>query len=99
MADANTWRLIVDGQVDHPVQVDYATLTALPSVDVTKTLECISNLTAGCDMAGFGCDLLSTAVWRGVTVSDVLNLAGGLKPNVVDVAFLSMDEFSSGLPG
>ena len=30
-------------------------------------------------------------------VSEVLDLAGGLKPNVVDVAFLSMDEFSSGL--
>jgi DMSO/TMAO reductase YedYZ molybdopterin-dependent catalytic subunit len=98
VADANTWRLIVDGQVDHPVQVDYATLTALPFVEVTKTLECISNLTAGCDMASFGCDLLSTAVWRGATVSDVLKLAGGLKSNVVDVAFLSMDEFSSGLP-
>jgi DMSO/TMAO reductase YedYZ molybdopterin-dependent catalytic subunit len=98
VADANTWRLIVDGLVDHPVQVDYATLTALPYVELTKTLECISNLTAGCDMAGFGCDLLSTAVWRGATVSDVLNLAGGLKSGVVDVAFLSMDEFSSGLP-
>ncbi|MBV9582777.1 MAG: molybdopterin-dependent oxidoreductase [Chloroflexi bacterium] len=98
VADANTWRLIVDGQVDHPVQVDYATLLALPYVDVTKTLECISNLTAGCSMASFGCDLMSTAVWRGVAASDVLNLAGGLKSNVVDVAFLSMDEFSSGLP-
>ena len=28
----------------------------------------------------------------------MLNLAGGLKSNVVDVAFLSLDEFSSGLP-
>ena len=67
--DANTWRLIVDGQVDHPVQIDYATLLALPYVDVTKTLECISNLTAGCSMASFGCDLMSTAVWRGVPVA------------------------------
>jgi DMSO/TMAO reductase YedYZ molybdopterin-dependent catalytic subunit len=98
IGDANTWRLIVDGEVDHPVQVDYATLLALPSVEVTKTLECISNLTAGCSMAGFGCDLMSTAVWRGVAVRDVLDLAGGLKSSVVDVAFLSMDEFSSGLP-
>jgi DMSO/TMAO reductase YedYZ molybdopterin-dependent catalytic subunit len=98
VVDANSWRLIIDGQVDHPVQVDYATLTALPYVDVTKTLECISNLTAGCNMASFGCDLMSTAVWRGAAVSDVLKLAGGLKSSVVDVAFLSTDEFSSGLP-
>jgi DMSO/TMAO reductase YedYZ molybdopterin-dependent catalytic subunit len=98
VADANSWRLIIDGQVERPVQVDYATLLALPYVDVTKTLECISNLTAGCSMAGFGCDLMSTARWRGVAVRDVLDLAGGLKSSVVDVAFLSMDEFSSGLP-
>src|SRR5205085_5185597 len=69
VVDAASWRLIVDGEVDHPVQLDYATLLALPSVEVTKTLECISNLTAGCSMASFGCDLMSTAVWRGVAVS------------------------------
>jgi DMSO/TMAO reductase YedYZ molybdopterin-dependent catalytic subunit len=96
--DAADWRLIVDGEVDHPVQLDYATLMALPSVEITKTLECISNLTAGCNMASFGCDLMSTAVWRGVSVSDVLKLAGGLKSDVVDVAFLATDEFSAGLP-
>ena len=98
VVDASTWRLIIDGEVGQPVQVDYATLMALPSVDITKTLECISNLTAGCSMASFGCDLMSTATWRGVAVSDVLNLAGGLKSGVVDVAFVSIDEFSAGLP-
>jgi DMSO/TMAO reductase YedYZ molybdopterin-dependent catalytic subunit len=98
VVDAASWRLIIDGDVDHPVQVDYATLLALPAVEITKTLECISNLTAGCNMASFGCDLMSTAVWRGVAVSDVLALAGGLKSDVVDVAFLASDEFSAGLP-
>lgn len=98
VVDATGWRLIIDGEVDHPVQVDYATLLALPSVEVTKTLECISNLTAGCSMASFGCNLISTAVWRGVSVSDVLDLAGGLKSGVVDIAFLATDEFSAGLP-
>jgi DMSO/TMAO reductase YedYZ molybdopterin-dependent catalytic subunit len=98
VVDAVAWRLIIDGEVDHPVQLDYATLMALPSVEITKTLECISNLTAGCSMASFGCDLMSTAVWRGASVSDVLKLAGGLKADVVDVAFLATDEFSAGLP-
>jgi DMSO/TMAO reductase YedYZ molybdopterin-dependent catalytic subunit len=98
VVDATAWRLIIDGEVDHPVQLDYATLMALPSVDITKTLECISNLTAGCSMASFGCDLMSTATWRGASVSDVLKLAGGLRLDVVDVAFLATDEFSAGLP-
>jgi len=98
VVDANAWRLIIDGEVEHPVQVDYATLRALNAVEITKTLECISNLTAGCAMASFGCDLISTAVWRGARLSDVLNLAGGLRSNVVAVVFLAMDEFSSALP-
>jgi DMSO/TMAO reductase YedYZ molybdopterin-dependent catalytic subunit len=98
VVDANSWRLIIDGEVEHPVQVDYATLRALPSVEIVKTLECISNLTAGCMMASFGCDLISTAIWRGARLRNVLELAGGLKPSAVNIAFLATDEFSSALP-
>src|SRR5947209_4440942 len=98
VVDANGWRLIIDGEVEHPVQVDYGTLSALRGVEITKTLECISNLTAGCNMASFGCDLISTAVWRGARLSDVLDLAGGLRSNTFAVAFLAIDEFSSALP-
>jgi len=98
LVDAAGWRLIVDGEVGSPVQIDFRTLRALPSVEVTKTLECISNFTAQCNLAAFGCDLISTARWRGVRLRDVLDLAGGLKPGVVSLAFVSVDEFSAGLP-
>jgi DMSO/TMAO reductase YedYZ molybdopterin-dependent catalytic subunit len=98
VVDAAGWRLIVDGEVGSPVQIDFRTLRALPSVEVTKTLECISNFTAQCNLAAFGCDLISTARWRGVRLRDVLDLAGGLKPGVVSLAFVSIDEFSAGLP-
>jgi DMSO/TMAO reductase YedYZ molybdopterin-dependent catalytic subunit len=98
IVDANAWRLVVDGEVNSPVQLDYRTLIALPPVDITKTLECISNLTAACNLTSFGCDLLSTARWRGARLSDVLNLAGGLKSTAVGLAFYSTDEFSAGLP-
>jgi DMSO/TMAO reductase YedYZ molybdopterin-dependent catalytic subunit len=98
IVDAASWRLVIDGEVNRPVQIDYRTLRALPSVDVTKTLECISNFTAGCNLTSFGCDLISTARWRGVRLSDVLDLAGGLRPSAVGLAFISVDEFSAGLP-
>ena len=98
LVDAAGWRLIVDGEVGSPVQIDFRTLRALPSVEVNKTLECISNFTAQCNLAAFGCDLISTARWRGVRLRDVLDLAGGLKPGVVSLAFVSVDEFSAGLP-
>ncbi|MBV9170380.1 MAG: molybdopterin-dependent oxidoreductase [Chloroflexi bacterium] len=95
--DANTWRLVIDGEVEHPVQVDYGTLVKLPPIEITKTLECISNLTAGCSLAAFGCDLVSTAVWRGARLGDVLGLAGGLKSSAVAVVFLGYDEFTAAL--
>jgi DMSO/TMAO reductase YedYZ molybdopterin-dependent catalytic subunit len=98
VVDAASWRLVIDGEVNRPVQVDYRTLSGLPSVEVTKTLECISNFTAGCSLTSFGCDLVSTAVWKGVRLADVLELAGGLKPSAVGLAFLATDEFSAGLP-
>src|SRR5207248_2473528 len=70
----------------------------LPTVETTKTLECISNFVAKCELAPFGCDLISTARWRGVRLSDLLELAGGLKPGVVSLAVIAADEFSTALP-
>ncbi|MBV9354035.1 MAG: molybdopterin-dependent oxidoreductase [Chloroflexi bacterium] len=96
--DPGTWRLVIDGEVQRPVQLDYATLRALPSVTVIKTLECISNFTAMCNLTTFGCDLLSTASWTGVPLKDLIALAGGLKDGVQGFAILSVDEFSAGLP-
>ncbi len=96
--DANSWRLILDGEVNQPVQLDYNILRRLPSVEVHKTLECISNFTAQCHLAFFGCDLISTARWRGARLRDVLQLAGGLKSGVVSLEVRSADEYSSSIP-
>jgi len=96
--EAADWRLIVDGSVNRPVQVDYATLVRLPQVSVYKSLECISNLTAKCELTSFGCDLVSTAKWTGARLRDVIGLAGGLSGGVVAIAAIGADEFSSSLP-
>src|SRR5581483_11901728 len=96
--EARDWRLIVDGSVNRPVQLDYPTLVKLPPVSLYKSLECISNLTAKCELTSFGCDLISTAKWTGARLSDVVALAGGLKPGVVALAAVGADEFSCALP-
>jgi DMSO/TMAO reductase YedYZ molybdopterin-dependent catalytic subunit len=93
-----SWRLIVDGEVNTPVQLDYRTLRQLPAVEQTKTLECISNFTAMCELTSFGCYLISTAKWKGVRLKDVLDLAGGIKGSATVLAVLSTDEFSSAIP-
>jgi DMSO/TMAO reductase YedYZ molybdopterin-dependent catalytic subunit len=92
------WRLIIDGDVNRAIQLDHASLTKLPAVEVTKTLECISNFVAKCELAPFGCDLISTATWKGARLVDVINLAGGLKPGVVALAAIAADEFTTALP-
>jgi DMSO/TMAO reductase YedYZ molybdopterin-dependent catalytic subunit len=95
---ADGWRLIIDGDVERSVQVDYRSLRNLPGVEIAKTLECISNFVTLCDMVPFGCDLISNARWKGVRMSDVLGLAGGVKPGVVSVATISADEYTTALP-
>jgi DMSO/TMAO reductase YedYZ molybdopterin-dependent catalytic subunit len=94
--DASEWRLRVDGEVDRPIELDYASLRNLPAVDVTKILECISNLVARCELAPCGCDLISTARWKGVRLADVLNLASP-KPEAMYLATISADEYTVAL--
>jgi DMSO/TMAO reductase YedYZ molybdopterin-dependent catalytic subunit len=96
--DAETWRMVLDGEVARPVQVDYQTLRRLPAAEQYKTLECISNFTSMCHLAFFGCDLISTAQWKGARLRDVLELAGGLRPGVVSLLVRGADEFSSSIP-
>ena len=55
-------------------------------------------LVAECQLAPFGCDLISTARWRGVRLSDLLELAGGLKSGAQSLAVIAADEFSTALP-
>jgi len=92
------WRLVVDGEVQRPFELDYTALRKLPSVEVTKSLECISNLVDKCQLAPFGCDLISTARWRGVRLADILGLVGGVKPGADWVATISADEYTTALP-
>jgi DMSO/TMAO reductase YedYZ molybdopterin-dependent catalytic subunit len=92
------WSLALDGEVVNPVRLDYGTLRQLPTVELAKTLECVSNLTDKCELVPFGCELIGTASWKGVRLSDILDLAGGLKPGVVAVAMIGEDEFVSSIP-
>jgi DMSO/TMAO reductase YedYZ molybdopterin-dependent catalytic subunit len=95
---ADNWRLLVDGEVERGFQLDYATFRRLPSIEVTKTLECISNFVGKPELAPFGAELISTARWKGVPVRDILALTGGPKPGARWLAVLSADEYTSALP-
>jgi sulfite oxidase len=62
--DAERWRLAIGGLVDRPLSLSLEDLKARPSISQAITLECISNPVAG--------DLISTAVFTGVRLRDLL---------------------------
>jgi DMSO/TMAO reductase YedYZ molybdopterin-dependent catalytic subunit len=92
------WRLRVDGEVARPIEIDYRSLRNLPSVEITKTLECISNFVTNCELAPFGCDLISSAQWKGARVRDILTLAGGVTRGVTSLMAIAADDFTTALP-
>ncbi|MBV9597138.1 MAG: molybdopterin-dependent oxidoreductase [Chloroflexi bacterium] len=92
------WHLLVDGEVARPFKLDYATLRRLPAVEVTKTLECISNFVGKPELAPFGAELISTAVWKGVGVRDILGLTGGPNAAAAWAVAFGADEYTSALP-
>ncbi|MGA2112352.1 MAG: molybdopterin-dependent oxidoreductase [Anaerolineales bacterium] len=87
--EASQWALEVAGEVDNPLTLSYAEITAMPSEDFYATLECISNTVGG--------DLISTTRFTGVKLSDLLARAG-LHPQVVEIRFDCVDGYSESLP-
>src|SRR5438093_222231 len=62
--DIAAWRLEIAGEVEQPFALSYDELLDLEAVEQVHTLECISNYVGG--------DLISTAVWTGVPLRDLL---------------------------
>ena len=88
--DAASWRLSIDGLVTSPYDLSFNQLmSSFEVVEMAHTLSCISN-----DVGG---NLISTAVWRGVRLKDVLAKAG-LSPAVSEIVFKSTEGYSDSIP-
>ena len=87
--DADRWRLRVSGLVDHPYELTFAELLAMPMVEEYVTLCCVSNEVGG--------DLVGNAAWRGVRLADILQRAG-VRRDATQVVGRSVDGFTTGFP-
>jgi DMSO/TMAO reductase YedYZ molybdopterin-dependent catalytic subunit len=87
--DPATWRLRVGGAVDRAFELTYQDLRGMPAVEQFQTLECISNPVGG--------DLMSTAVWTGVPMRDLLTRAG-VRAGTVEVVSSSIGGYSDSIP-
>jgi DMSO/TMAO reductase YedYZ molybdopterin-dependent catalytic subunit len=86
--NAQKWSLKVDGLVERPLNLTYQEVQALPYKDQYTTLECVSNEIGG--------DLIGNALWRGVQLKELLQLAG-VKPEATYVAFTCYDGYTVGI--
>jgi DMSO/TMAO reductase YedYZ molybdopterin-dependent catalytic subunit len=85
------WQLELSGQVRRARSWSYSQLLQLPTETRAVTLECISNEVGG--------SLLSTAEWRGVTLEQLLSLAGGVDSLAGKYAvFYAVDGYATSLP-
>ena len=66
--DAATWKLSFSGMVDHPYEITYPELLAMPLHEQYVTIACVSNEVGG--------DLVGNALWRGVRLRELLDRAG-----------------------
>lgn len=66
--DENSWRLDLGGLVDNPLSLTLEEVRARPSISQYITLSCISNRVGG--------DLISSSLWTGVRLRDLLEEAG-----------------------
>lgn len=81
--DINKWNLTIDGDLNNKLTYNYSGFTSLPSTDVLATLQCVEGVSG-------------TAIWHGVRLSYLLNLAN-IKEDAEKVVFFGMDGYSSSL--
>ncbi len=87
--DATSWTMRVLGEVDREVTLTYDDLLAMPLFEQYVTIACVSNKVGG--------DLVGNALWTGVDLREVLDMAG-VKPAGEQLVGRSVDGFTAGFP-
>lgn len=87
--DGERWQLEIGGLVFQPLSLSLENMRAFPSVSQVITLSCISNRVGG--------DLISTSLWTGVRLKEVLEEAG-LRRGVAEIAMEAEDGFYESMP-
>lgn len=87
--DVNDWNVQVHGHVDREVTLTYDDLLELPLFEQYVTIACVSNKV--------GDDLIGNALWTGVDLREVLDMAG-VRPEGEQIVGRSVDGFTAGFP-
>ena len=87
--DVKSWKLEIDGDVERPYSISFDELLAMPMIERHITLNCVSNEVGG--------PYISSTLWQGVRVKDLLERAG-VKDNVDQILSESTDGMTISTP-
>lgn len=87
--DGTRWKLKLHGLVEHPLELGLSDLRALPAVERSTTLICISNEVGG--------HLVGNSLWTGVPMRDLLEMAG-VKAGASHIALRAADNYIDAFP-
>lgn len=87
--DHRSWKLRIGGAVKRPMTLTYDDLLRRAHVEHVATMLCVSNEIGG--------DLIGTAAWQGVLLSDLLDEVG-VEPEGTQVFSRSVDGWTCGFP-
>ena len=87
--DVATWQLTHHGHGRPEVTLTYDDLAAMPLFEQYVTIACVSNEVGG--------DLVGNALWTGVDLREVLDMAG-VQPDATQIVGRSVDGFTVGFP-
>ena len=87
--DPDEWTLTIKGMVDREVTLTYEDIASMPLVERYVTLACVSN-----DVGG---RLVGNALWTGVPLTDILDMAG-VQDGATQIVGRSVDGWATGFP-
>lgn len=87
--DPDTWSLKITGLVDNPVEFTLADIQAMDLEDHVVTISCVSNEVGG--------GLVGNALWTGVPLTKLLEIAG-VQPEATQFVSRSVDGWTAGFP-
>ncbi len=87
--DPDEWTLRIHGMVDREVELSYVDIQQMPQIERYATLSCVSNEVGG--------RLVGNALWTGVLLKDLLDMAG-VRDGADQLVGRSVDGWTSGFP-
>jgi DMSO/TMAO reductase YedYZ molybdopterin-dependent catalytic subunit len=87
--DPEEWTLKVTGMVDREIELSYQDLNEMPLIERYVTLSCVSN--------EVGDRLVGNALWTGVPLRDILDMAG-VRGGADQIVGRSVDGWTAGFP-